>query len=202
MQQYSIDYLGLMSQVLTSDLESKVAFLKKELPLIFHTKYLKMTTRETSICIYYINEFQYIYDNYSQLQATVVVPYSPIIESRVVGVLGCSRLNRKVRDSARLLEWGGPTEKYLGRDTDKGHFVNHNIGGGLDINIFAQRRDLNRGWSNRGKAYRSMEHYCAKHPGTFCFNRPVYSEDCSRPIMFDFGILMQSGELWVEAFEN
>lgn len=27
----------------------------------------------------------------------------------------------------------------------------------------------------------SMEKYCARLAGTFCFNRPIYSEDTSRP---------------------
>ena len=43
---------------------------------------------------------------------------------------------------------------------DKGHFIAHAIGGGLDMNIFSQARDLNRGISEQGKVYRLMERYC------------------------------------------
>lgn len=35
------------------------------------------------------------------------------------------------------------------------------------MNLFLQRRDLNRGWSQQGKQYRAMEQYLADHPGTF-----------------------------------
>ncbi|MBC7947441.1 MAG: hypothetical protein H7Y42_06150, partial [Chitinophagaceae bacterium] len=98
--------------------------------------------------------------------------------------------------------WVGQTEKYLGANTDKGHFMAHTIGGGLEVNIFAQCRDINRGWSKRGKVYRSMEKHCAKNAGTFCFNRPIYSEDTNRPCMIEFGVLMEDGKLWVEKFDN
>ena len=39
---------------------------------------------------------------------------------------------------------------------DKGHYLGHASGGTLDINLFPQRRDLNRGWSEQGKRYRAM----------------------------------------------
>ncbi len=155
--------------------------MAEELPHQFHEKYLLMTPRRSNLCRYFFKGFEYIYDDYSQLEATGVVPYSPTIESRVVGVLGRSRPTREPRDASRLKGWVGDTEKFLGENTDKGHFIAHTIGGGLEINIFAQRRDINRGWSDRGKVFRSMEKYCARHPGTFCFNRPIYRDDTSRP---------------------
>jgi hypothetical protein len=72
----------------------------------------------------------------------------------------------------------------------------------LEINVFVQRRDLNRGWSAEGKLYRSMEKFCLEHPGTFFFHRPFYNDCTSRPCALEFGVLKPSGELWVERFKN
>jgi hypothetical protein len=202
MSDYEIDYSNLLSQISAHDIPGKILFLAEELPHIFHEQYLLMTPRQTNLCRYFFKDFEYIYDDYSQLEATGVVPYSPTIESRVVAVLGKSRPTSIARDASRLKGWVGQTEKYLGTNTDKGHFMAHQIGGGLEVNIFAQRRDINRGRSDRGKVFRSMEKYCARHPATFCFNRPIYADDTSRPVFFEFGVLMESGDLWVERFEN
>lgn len=202
MLDYAIDYKRLISEAPSSDIESVIMFLLEELPYEWRDKYLEMTPHVTNICRYYFNDFEYTYDDYSQLEATGVVPHSPTIESRVVGVLGRSSPASEPRDASRLKGWVGSTEKYLGKNTDKGHFIAHTIGGGLEVNIFAQRRDINRGWSQRGKVYRSMEKYCFLHPRTFCFSRPIYSDCSSRPCMIEFGVLMDSGTLWVESFEN
>jgi hypothetical protein len=202
MQDYAIDYIRLISDAQASDIESVIGFLLEELPYEWRDKYLEMTPHITNICRFYFNDFEYIYDDCSQLEATGVVPYSPTIESRVVGVLGRSRPISEPRDASRLKGWVGPTEKCLGENTDKGHFIAHTIGGGLDVNIFAQRRDINQGRSERGKVYRTMEKYCYLHPGTFCFSRPIYSDLSSRPCMIEFGVLTDFRTLWVERFEN
>lgn len=202
MQDYEIDYVRLLLQVSDSDTETKIAFLAEELPHEFHEKYLLMTPHTINLCRYFLNGFEYIYDDYSELEVTGVVPYSPTIESRVIGVLGRSQPTSARRDAARLQGWVGATEKSFGENTDKGYFIAHNIGGDIGSNIFAQRRDLNRGWTQRGKILRSMERYCAQNPATFCFTRPIYSDETSRPYMIEFGVLIKSGELWVERFEN
>jgi hypothetical protein len=73
-----------------------------------------------------------------------------------------------------------------------------------ELNVFVQRRDLNRGWSVAGKRFRSMEKYCSSNPGTFCFSRPIYSfaDGSSKPVAVEFGVLKADGELWVEVFDN
>jgi hypothetical protein len=50
---------------------------------------------------------------------------------------------------------------------DRGHFLSHATGGGLDMNLFPQQRDLNRGWSPEGKMFRQMERFTAARPGVF-----------------------------------
>ena len=85
---------------------------------------------------------------------------------------------------------------------DKGHFIAHSLGGGLEINIFPQLRDTNRGWSERGKIFRAMETYCLQHPGTYCFSHPSYLGKSWHPAAIEYGVLKADGELWVERFEN
>src|ERR1035441_7538606 len=80
-------------------------------------------------------------------------------------------------------------------------FIAHSIGGavdGVEMNVFVQRRDLNRGWSAEGKTYREMESYCSSRSGTFCFSRPIYLDGTARPSFVEFGLLKEDNKLWVE----
>ena len=85
------------------------------------------------------------------------------------------------------------------------HFIANSMGGAVDraeMNVFVQRRALNQGWSAQGKVYRRMENYCAEHPGTFCFSRPLYLDATARPTFVEFGLLSQIRGLWVACFDN
>jgi hypothetical protein len=85
---------------------------------------------------------------------------------------------------------------------DRGHFLSHASGGELDINLFPQRRALNRGWSDEGKVFRQMERYAADRPGTFQFHRAMYDDDTWIPDRLEFGVLTSNGEWWIEQFAN
>ncbi len=85
---------------------------------------------------------------------------------------------------------------------DTGHFLGHASGGQLDINLFAQRRELNRGWSAEGKVYRQMETYVAANLGTFFYHRPIYDDASSIPAQLEYGVLRTDGSWWVELFAN
>jgi hypothetical protein len=87
-------------------------------------------------------------------------------------------------------------------DADRGHFLGHASGGILDINLFPQRRELNRGWSPEGKRFRRMESYVAKHVGTFFYHRPVYDDETWIPQYLHYGVLVEDGRWWVEKFQN
>jgi hypothetical protein len=143
-----------------------------------------------------------MYDYYHQLERDGVVTLSPEIEDRVVAVYGCSQPTPEQRDSSRMKGWLGPIRQTLGENTDKGHFIAHASGGGLAVNLFRQRSDVNQGQSASGKIYRAMERYCADHPGTFCFNRALYNDDSNRPFAIEFGLIKRDLSLWVEQFEN
>ncbi len=87
---------------------------------------------------------------------------------------------------------------------DKGHFIAHTIGGHVDNGLFAQVRDINRGWGNdpKLKAYRAMETYARDHPGTFVFSRPIYGDGTEHPFFVEYGLLKEGREWWVEVFPN
>ena len=121
-------------------------------------------------------------------------------QDRVVGVLGTSASVKRSRTGHRR-NWGDPPEELVGH-RDRGHFIAHCIGGGLDVNVFSQNRRLNRGWPEQGRLCRNMERYAFTHPGTFCFSRPVYEDGSSVPRGLEFGLLRDDGSLWVETFDN
>ena len=105
----------------------------------------------TNLVRFHFRTFEYICDLYSELEATGEVPYDQRMEDRVVAVIGLSARAEERRDVSRSRGWVGPTEELLGTERDKGHFMAHFIGGGLDVNVFSQERRLNRGWSLQGK---------------------------------------------------
>jgi hypothetical protein len=199
-----MNYENIMNTVGGRPTEGKISFLREELPHLWRDEYQQLSQREVSLVRIRHNSFEYLYDNYSYLEAIGAIPYS-LIEDRVVAVLGLSAPQSNDRDDYRLRGWVGPTEKTYGRECDKGHFIAHSLGGAVDrleLNVFIQRRDLNRGWSVQGKLYRAMEKYCVLKPGTFCFSRPLYEDQTSRPAFLEFGVLKETGELWVARFDN
>ena len=174
-----------------------------ELPYTWEVRYKQMTNRPTLLLRIEYQGFLYYYDHFVHYEQKGAVPLSDEIEDRVIGVVGKSvpaPSNRKASSwRAGLI---GGTEKRWGRQFDKGHFIAHYLGGGTQLNLFAQRRDLNRGWSSAGKLYREMEDYCFEHPGTLCFHRPIYLDDNARPAALDFGLLRDDGRIWVARFDN
>lgn len=76
--------------------------------------------------------FEYIYDNYTMLEAIGEVPCHPTAERRLVAVHGLSAPRPRRRDDGRPRGWVEPTERTFGRQWDKGHFVAHSMGGAMD----------------------------------------------------------------------
>ena len=199
-----IDY-GAVLKAATQSPEGVVKFLTDELPFVWRDAYIEMTLHQVNILRWQHGSFEYVFDDYASLESRGIVPYASDIEARLIGVLGSSSPKTTDRDDYRLKGWIGPTEKIFGRGWDKGHYIAHTIGGaidGLEANVFVQRRDLNRGWSAAGKRYREMEKYCVSNPHTFCFSRPLYIDQTSKPAFIEFGVLKQSDELWIERFDN
>ena len=60
-----------------------------------------------------------------------------------------------------------------GELVDPGQLIPHFSGGEFGPNIIRQDRALNRGWSEEGTRYRTLEREAAVIPGTLSFdNRP------------------------------
>lgn len=199
-----IDYTEILSLIKSYAVESMIEFMFEQLPYCWRDAYLAMTPRLTDICCIRLGSFRYYFDDYATLEARGKVPFDPSCEARLVAVVGRSAPQKRPRDDYRLRGWPGKSESH-GKKWDRGHFIAHSMGGAVDeweINVFVQRRDLNRGWSTQGKRYRAMEDYCSQNPRTFCFSRPIYRDNSSRPAILEFGLLKADGKLWVESFDN
>jgi hypothetical protein len=196
-----IDYNAIIDAA-PVDQSQRAAFLAKELPFRWRDAYVDAATRPTNVLRVDDEGFAYLFDWYSHNVDEAVNAADLANEDRLVAAFGFSRAGETKRNVTRQRGWIGPTDEHLGRDCDKGHFVPHSLGGGLEINLFIQRRDLNRGWSAAGKVYRAMESYCLEHPGTFFFNRPIYADGTAQPALLELGLLKAEGQLWIERFEN
>lgn len=126
-------------------------------------------------------------------------------ETRVISFFGISNTNVVAENIKRRRQGWGPTNFIFspyGGDYDKGHFIAHGFGGPVDVNIFPQRRDINRGWSEEGKSYRKMEKYVAANPGTLVFSRPIFKDLTECPYFLEYGYFDQELKLHVETFPN
>lgn len=201
----SLDYEEVLARAPDGSYETAVAFLCEELPILWQRAYRSFSQRPTELVSITRGDFEFLFDDYTSLEARGVVAYDPREEGRVVAVYGCSVPSGRRRDDHRLRGWVGATERIFGKRWDKGHFIAHSIGGsvmGSELNVFVQRRAMNRGWSKEGKRFRAMETYCASNPGTFCFARPIYADGTAQPAFLEFGVLRRSRDLWVESFDN
>lgn len=127
-------------------------------------------------------------------------------ETRVLGCFGISgadAVNTGNRATMRSY-WGSMTKAYghLGCKFDKGHFIAHGFGGPIDVNLFPQIRDVNRGWCAEGKQYRAMERFVASNPGTLVFSRPVYDDLSCCPHWLEYGYCEENMKITTAIFPN
>jgi hypothetical protein len=123
--------------------------------------------------------------------------------ARVVFVCGRSAAGTADRDQKRMRQFLGAFKnqpEYIGYD--KGHFIAHCNDGQIDQNLYPQLRELNRGLSEQGKLFRSMERYLQRNAGVFYFVRPIYSDLTWIPDQIDFGIYTKERGLLLNRFEN
>jgi hypothetical protein len=179
-----------------------IADLRLRLPAQWQRVYTAAASHAPNIIHVEYGTFDYICDSYSGMEGLGEVALDQRVRDRVVGVLGISLPMRGRRRGSLPKDWVEHPEECDISGRDKGHYIAHAIGGGLDMNIFSQVRGLNRGISEQGKVYRLMERYCYDNAGTFCFSHPVYDDATSIPRWVEFGLLRDDGSLWVEVFEN
>jgi len=72
-----------------------------------------MSNRTTNIVRFQCGPFEYLYDDYSSLEATGRVHYDPVMEARLVAVSGSSLFQEKARDDFRLKGWVGGSSSLL-----------------------------------------------------------------------------------------
>ena len=197
-EKFAVNYDNIASQLIETEYSAKAAKLMSVLPDLWHNKYKAMVEGDTYI--HQMNrDFSFMFDVQSQN------PYQTdddFIEDRVVVFFGLSKTSEVKRDASRMSGYLRNVFNWTDKDTDKGHFIGHSMGGGVDENLFAQKKQINRGQSVRGKVYRAMETYCATHQGTFCFSRPIYCDFSTRPFVLEYGLLKHDGTLWIEQFDN
>ncbi len=194
--EYSIDYQVIKNKnSVDNDYIKTAQSIEKELKDIWMDQYIKMTAKQTFIHKVE-SDFTFLFDvqSYSEDE--------DFMEDRIVVTYGFSKKSKVKRDTSRLAGYLRGSWNWTDKETDKGHFIGHSLGGHLDENIFPQKKDINRGHSARGKVYRKMEQYCADNEGTFCFSRPIYCDFSLRPYVIEYGVLKQDGTLWVESFDN
>ena len=197
-----IDYRRLRRSAKAGSIYELIADLRLRLPAQWQRVYTAAASHTPNIIHVEYGTFDYICDSYSGIEGLGEVAFDQRVRDRVVGVLGISLPMRGRRRGSLPKDWVEHPGEVDSSGRDKGHFIAHAIGGGLDMNIFSQARDLNRGISDQGKVNRLMERYCYENAGTFCFSRPVYDDATSIPRWVEFGLLRDDGSLWVEVFEN
>jgi hypothetical protein len=174
-----------------------VKYLQQQLPVVWLQSYKRMCSGPTNVLAVPASGFEYLFDYSFELVAAGETSEDEVQEDRVVAAHGVSRTPARGRDASRLRGFPSTAER-----GDRGHFLAHSAGGGLEINIFHQAASLNRGWSESGKKYRAMERYCARNPGTYFFSRPIYHDRTAQPALIEFGILKPDQTIWVEVFAN
>jgi hypothetical protein len=131
---------------------------------------------------------------------------------RVVVFSGFSKSNsvKQERRNKRMREYRKRHfSDWADKETDTGHYIAHSIWQtghkaevDLEFNLFPQKREINQGHSEEGKKFRAMESFCATHPDTFLFVRPIYGDCSIRPYILEYGILLPDLTLWIEQFNN
>jgi hypothetical protein len=84
---------------------------------------------------------------------------------------------------------------------ERGHLIAHAAGGGLDANVFAQARHVNRGWSPDGRRYRNLERLAAANPGSIVFHRLIYGDATDVPDLNELTVIV-NGEATQGVFDN
>jgi hypothetical protein len=192
------------------------AFLTSELPARWCDAYSVMPKGEGEIVAVTDEGFTFLFD---------------LDAERVVVAFGTSRYNPARRDSGRMagflgkvtsasdlarigtgaggrqrqalaqMTWRDRFFQTYGHKYDRGHFMSHRQGGGLDINLFPQRADINQGHGAQGALYRRMERACVDDE-VFCFSRPVYEDGTWVPVQLEYGVVHGPRRMSVVMFPN
>jgi hypothetical protein len=159
--------------------------------------YERSTPWSPEVVEFELGALTYLFD----LAPAAGVPDVPEATARVVGVWGAVGRPAAVRDRSRQSGFLPDPARWSAAGYDRGHFVAHSLGGGMDVNFFPQARHLNRGWSSAGRRWRAIERRLAAHPGALVFVRPVYDSPGWAPAWIELATVID-GRCEVETFDN
>jgi len=196
MQDFGLDYERALAGLVATagDLAQR---LGEALPDLWCMQYGEMPGASSNILEFADRGFMFLFDFTSELDEP------GLADDRVVAACGRTSAPSQERDASRMRGHPlGIDPEEIDAKYDRGHFISHLAGGSLDVNLFPQKRELNRGWSEEGKLFRRMEKYAAERSDTFCFARPIYHDLSCCPTILEYGVLRHEGTLWVERFTN
>lgn len=197
MSDFAVDYDAILQagpQLASGEL---TAYLMRTLSDAWLSAYGDMPGSSSNVLEFEDRGFRFLFD------LTSVLDDPDKADDRVVAAFGVTFLQPHERDAGRIR--GHPLSVVpdeINARYDRGHFISHLAGGSLDVNLFPQKREVNRGWSEEGKLFRCMERHAAERPGTFCFARPLYDDPSCCPSLLEYGVLKCDGTLWVNRFAN
>src|SRR3954470_22417334 len=139
----TIDYQRGLASFRDEPYDAIAATLIAELPAVWRDRYEQMCRGPVDVLLVDTGGFTYLFDYASNLTPPVAR------EDRVVAAFGRSRTTNAERPASRLAGFPGSDNR-----GDRGHFMAHASGGGVDINLFHQDAAFNRGWSTQGREYR------------------------------------------------
>jgi len=201
MRGVTIDYDQVLSSLTPSEPDALTDRLMETLPALWRRTYRKMAQSPTNILLFSDHGMDILFDHASALVARDIIPPHRAIEDRVVVAFGLSVSTPALRSAGSMQRWVGPGARMVGAAGDRGHPMARALGGHPDITLFPQRRAIRREWSADGRALRAMERYCAAHPGTFCFSRPIYDSRTWWPGAMEYGVLREDGALWIRRID-
>jgi hypothetical protein len=206
-----IDYVGLGNSFV-DDKAAFTDFLFETLPNLWCDAYYLMPASHVEIVQFTDGGYEFLFDLGSE---RVVAAFglssrnpSRREQSRMRGFLNRTaskrRLDKLPTEQRQLasLSWRDRFFEMHGDEYDRGHFISHLQGGGLDVNLFPQLTRINRGRDADGAAYRAMEKACVAYPGSFCFSRPIYDDMAWVPFELEYGVLRSPHEIEVRIFPN
>ncbi|MBR0800717.1 hypothetical protein JQ615_35685 [Bradyrhizobium jicamae] len=223
----AINYLRLAARFFSADPAVQeagfFAFLYRELPRLCCDAYAQMSSATDQIVQLNDQGYEFLFDVGAErvVAAFGITRYNPGSRdsARMAGFLGqagSTDLQRIILQAGsaqgarnRLekaqLTWRDRFFQAYGHHYDRGHFISHRQGGGLDINLFPQLADINQGRTRLGAEYRAMEKACvAKHgvDPVFCCSRPIYNDDSWVPVALEYAVIYSAQRIEFRTFPN
>lgn len=121
-------------------------------------------------------------------------------EARAVVGWGSARSPRGPRDASRIR--GFPLPRRLRADHDRGHLFSYAAGGGEDVNLVAQLRVVNRGWSAVGRRWRAIERLARRRPDAVLVVDLDYDDMTAVPATLRAALIADEGVLASASLSN